>query len=118
MPYELTDLTEEHRQVWDWLVAKCAGKTNAQPRATLIASYNHFHIPKLSDRKFRQLVSDLVLQFHLPVCPTSADGYYVARYQPELEHGIAELKARAIALLDRQHALEQARPLEPQGRLF
>lgn len=118
MPYELSDLTEEHRQVWDWLVAKCAGKANAQPRATLLESYNTFHVVKLSDRHFRQLVSDLVLKFHLPVCPTSADGYYVARYQSELEHGIAELKARGLAILERQHALEQAMPLEPQGKLF
>lgn len=118
MAYELTDLTEEHRKVWDWLVAKCAGRTNAQPRTVLLESYNHYHIPKLSDRKFRQLVSDLVLQFHLPVCPTSADGYFVARYPSELAHGIAELKARAVALLERQRALEQAMPLEPQERLL
>lgn len=116
--HDITELTEEHRQVWDWLVSHCGGKTNAQPRATLIESYNHFHIPKLSDRKFRQIVSDLVLQFHLPICPTSADGYYVARYPSELAHGIAELKARGVAILERQRALEQALPLEPQERLF
>ena len=118
MPHDITLLTEEHRAVWDWLVAKCAGKAHAQPRAALLESYNTYHVAKLSDRKFRQLVSDLVLQFHLPVCPTSADGYYVARYQAELDHGIAELKARAAAIFDRQRALEHARPLEPQGVLF
>jgi hypothetical protein len=116
--YDITDLTEEHRAVWDWLVSHCAGRTNAQPRATLLGSYNTFHVVKLSDRKFRQLVSDLVLQFHLPVCPTSADGYFVARYPEDLEHGIAELKARGAAILARQRALEQALSLEPQRRLF
>jgi hypothetical protein len=118
MPYDPTLMTEEHRQVWDWLVSHCAGRDNAKPRVEILMSYNTFHVCKLTDRKFRQLVSDLVLHFHLPVCPTSADGYYVARYQSELNHGIAELKARALAILERQHALEQAWPLEPQEKLL
>lgn len=118
MPYTLADMTEQHRQIWDWLVAHHAGEVNSCPRALILQRYNTFHVTTLSDRKFRQIVSDLVLKCNLPICPNSAEGYYVARYQEELEHGVAELKARASALFERQRALEQARPLEPQSRLF
>lgn len=118
MPYDLTEMTEEHRQIWDWMISHHAGEIHAAPRAAILAAYNQFHVLKLTDRKFRQLISDLVLECHLPICPTSANGYFVSRYQSELEHGIAELKARALAILERQRALEQARPLEAQERLF
>lgn len=118
MPPDLALMTDEQHAVWDWLVAHHVGVEHAAPRAEIIEHYNHFHIPKLSDREFRQICSDLVVHFGRPICTTAGGGYYVARTPDELTRAVRDLESRALAILERARALKQAMPLDPQGKLF
>ena len=114
----LADMSAQEREVWEWLVAHHAGAENAAPRGGILARYNIYKIPKLSDREFRAICAALVTRFSLAVCTTSEGGYYVARTPNELARAVAELEARAVSILDRARALRNARPLEAQGRLW
>jgi len=118
MPHDDSLMTEKQRQVWGWLVGHHAGKANAGPRASIIALFNTYHVTHISDREFRQIVSDLVVHWEKAICTTSDGGYYVARTPDELVHAIADLESRAVSILARAKALKAAIPLEPQGRLF
>ncbi|MGE0680008.1 MAG: hypothetical protein AB7P69_03720 [Candidatus Binatia bacterium] len=111
-------MTDLERTVWEWLVAHHPGAAQDCPRADILARYNIYHVKKLSDREFRATCADLVAKFNLAICTTSGGGYYVARTPQELEHAVRDLESRAVAILERAKALKQARPLEPQGRLF
>jgi len=105
--------------VWNFLCERYAGLENATPRATIIARYNLLHAErKLSDRVFRQIVSDIVTVFKKNVCTTPGSGYFVARTLRERDEAINYLKSAGSKIFVRARALEEADPLERQERLF
>ena len=115
------DMTNQERAVYDLLLAHNIGAERAQPREAILARWNTYHAlkhGKLSDRTFRQIVSDLVVHFGRPICTTSAGGYYIARTAGELDDAIRDLESKATTILDRARVLRRTLPLEPQASLF
>ena len=112
---KMTDLQSE---VWHFLLDRYVGVENAAPRSAILARYNILKNKELSDRVFRQVVSDLVTDFKRAICTTPEVGYYVARTGRELDAAVNDLKAKGAAMFDRAHALEATEPLEKQERLF
>ncbi len=105
--------------IWEFLKEKFVGRENATPRATIIARYNLMHPrQELSDRVFRQIVSDLVTLFKKAVCTTPGSGYFVARASRERDEAINYLKSAGSETFGRARALEEADPLECQESLF
>lgn len=112
--------------VWDFLLDNYAGPGRATPRRSIIARFNNFApivmrkpcFIRLDDRSFREIVSDLVTFFAKPICTTSAGGYFVAETPDDLDHAVAELESRAVAILERAKALKATVPLSLQRRLF
>lgn len=105
--------------VWKFLSEHYAGPENATPRVTIIARYNLLHQEhELSDRVFRQIVSDLVTVFKKAICTTPKSGYFVPRTLGERNEAINYLKAAGSEMFVRARALEEADPLEHQERLF
>jgi hypothetical protein len=112
---KMSDLQSE---VWRFLLERFAGVENAAPRSAILSRYNLVNKKELSDRVFRQVVSDLVTDFKKAICTTPEVGYYVARTGRELDAAVNDLKAKGAAIFERARALEATEPLEKQERLF
>jgi hypothetical protein len=111
-------MSDLHAAVWQFLLDRFVGVENALPRAAIVVRYNLVNKKELSDRVFRQVVSDLVTDFKKAICTTPAAGYYVARTGRELDAAVNDLKAKGSAIFERARALEATEPLEKQERLF
>ena len=111
-------MTDLHLEVWQFLRERHVGAKNAAPRSAILTRFNLVKHKELSDRAFRQVVSDLVTDFHKAICTTPEAGYYVARTGRELDAAVNDLKAKGAAIFDRARALEACDPLEKQESLF
>ncbi len=103
--------------IWNFLLAGYVGPENAAPRAVIIGRYNLIHKTELGDRKFREIVSDLVVNFKKPVATSASGGYFVARTQRELENAIYDLESKGAAIFDRARILKETIPLSAQEDL-
>ena len=73
---------------------------------------------ELSDRAFRDQVSELVTVWKKAICTTAESGYFVVRTARERDEAINYLKSAGSEIFERARALEEADPLERQERLF
>ena len=110
-------MSARQKSVWDFLCAHYCGPENAAYRAVIRSRYNLTATKKIGDRKFRDIVSDLVTVFKKAICTTSSDGYFVARTAEEKNHALNYLGALLKSDGDRYRALTEADPLERQKRL-
>ena len=76
--------------MWAFLKERFAGKENAASRMTILTRLNMMRLNQLSDREFREIVSQLVILPKSPICSTPAVGYFVAKAE-------AEKKRRSIS---------------------
>ncbi len=49
--------------IWNFFRENYAGPDKATPRATILTRYNLIHRKEISDREFREIVSELVTVF-------------------------------------------------------
>jgi len=69
--------------VWAFLKERFAGKENAASRMTILTRLNMMRLNQLSDREFREIVSQLVILPKSPICSTPTVGYFVAKAEAE-----------------------------------
>jgi len=55
-----------------------AGEENAMPRAAILTRFNLVRRKPISDRVFREIVSELVTVYKKAICTTPARGYFAA----------------------------------------
>jgi hypothetical protein len=84
------------------------------PRAAILTRFNLVRRKPISDREFREIVSELVTVYK----KAPARGYFVARTVAEKNHAINYLDSILTEVGDRRRALAEADPLERQERLF
>jgi hypothetical protein len=104
--------------VWAFLKERFAGKENAAPRATILTRFNMVRLSELSDRDFRDVVSQLVIVYKKPICTTPPVGYFVAKTEAEKREALHYLDSVLTEVGDRRRALAETDPLERQERLF
>ncbi|HWO42639.1 MAG TPA: hypothetical protein VNO43_12635 [Candidatus Eisenbacteria bacterium] len=104
--------------IWSFLKEHYAGLENAAPRAAILTRYNLIHRSDISDRDFREAVSQLVTIFKKPICTSPAKGYFVARTEREKQEALNYLDSVLTEVSDRRRALAETDPLERQESLF
>lgn len=119
----MAEPTGLHLEIFQFLAERFTGAESATPREKILAQFNFYKQKSVEDRVFREVVSELVRDFHKAICtaPRSKDspgGYFVARTASERDAAIAHLRAIGAANFERAKALEAADPAEPQERLF
>lgn len=113
-----TRMTSLQADIWQFLLEKFAGIENATPRAAILARFNLVRACQVSDRDFREAVSNLVVVFKKPICTSPAKGYFVARTEREKQEALNYLDSVLTEIGDRRRALAETDPLERQERLF
>ena len=111
-------MTKIQEEVWNFLLTRHAGEENAMPRAAILTHFNLVRHKTISDREFREIVSELVTVYKKAICTMPARGYFVARTVAEKNHAINYLDSVLTEVGDRRRALAEADPLERQERLF
>jgi hypothetical protein len=111
-------MTKIQEEVWNFLLTRHAGEENAMPRAAILTRFNLVRHKTISDREFREIVSELVTVYKKAICTTPVRGYFVARTVAEKNHAINYLDSVLTEVGDRRRALAEADPLERQERLF
>ena len=98
--------------VWAYLSHWHTGFERAAPRARILAGLRAAGLlpETVHDREFRAICAHLVEAHHLPICTTSRGGYYVGRTREEIDASVRDLRARALAILQRANILETTRP--------
>src|SRR5574341_2557816 len=107
-------MSELQSDVWEFLLKNFAGIECATPRAAILTRFNFFRNAHLSDRDFREVVSELVTVYKKAICTTPARGYFVARTVAEKNEAINYLDSVLTEVGDRRRALAEADPLERQ----
>jgi replication-associated recombination protein RarA len=100
--------------VWTFLKERFAGKENAAPRVTILSRFNLLRISPVSDRDFRETVSQLVIVYKKPICTTPAVGYFVAKTEAEKREALNYLDSVLTEVGDRRRAL--GKPIRQKGR--
>ena len=112
-------MTEIQAEVWSFLLTRRhAGEENAMPRAAILTRFNLVRRKPISDRMFREIVSELVTVYKKAICTTPARGYFVARTVAEKNHAINYLDLVLTEVGDQRRALAGADPLARQLRMF
>lgn len=104
--------------VWAFLKERFAGKENAAPRATILTRFNILRHAPISDRDFRDTLSQLVIIYKKPICTTPTSGYFVAKTEAEKREALNYLDSVLTEVGDRRRALAETDPLERQEKLF
>lgn len=107
-----------HAEIWGFLVEHFVGVENRTNRAAILQRFNLISGKNLSDRFFRQIVSDLVTDYQKAICTLADGGYYIARTGRELDAAAAELESKGAACFDRARRLRQCEPIDRQESLF
>ena len=112
-------MTPVEISLWEWLVKYHSGPMRASSRHMILEVWGGRTAHRMNDREFRSTIADLVTIHKKPICTSAANGYFAATNRTQLDAGIADLKARAGAILERARALEATIPLEEeQTELF
>ncbi len=106
------------KALWEFLCEHFAGVKNAAPRKRIKAKFLMAHPDRrVSDRKFREAVEELVVIFKKPIASTPSDGYYVGRTIEEIRPSAYYLIEAGGKTTARGRALLETIPLERQGIL-
>ncbi|HWP58979.1 MAG TPA: hypothetical protein VNL14_13890 [Candidatus Acidoferrales bacterium] len=104
--------------IWAFLKDHYAGLEKAAPRAVILTRFNLLRNQFLSDRDFRETVSQLVTIYKKPICTSPAKGYFVALTEREKQEALNYLDSVLTEVGDRRRALAETDPLERQENLF
>lgn len=74
--------------------------------------FNMVRLSEISDRDFREIVSELVTVYKKPICTTPAVGYFVAKTEAETKEALSYLDSVLTEVGDRRRALAETDPLE------
>jgi hypothetical protein len=88
------------------------------PRVTILARFNLTRPTPMSDREFREIVSQLVTIYKKPICTTPSVGYYVAKTEREKKETLHYLDSVLTEVGGRRQPLTETDPLERQEKLF
>ena len=111
-------MTQIQSEIWSFLLEKFAGIEHAAPRVTILSRFNMVRAGQISDRDFREAVSNLVVVFKKPICTSPSKGYFVAKTEREKQEALHYLDSVLAEVGDRRRALAETDPLERQERLF
>jgi len=117
MPLD-SQMSRLQASLWKFLLEYFIGPENGASREKVLARYNAWHSSQIIDRDFREVVSDLVVNFKKPICTSPSGGYYVARTPDELDISIRYLEKTGGAFFERARSLKEAIPLQRQGNLL
>lgn len=112
------DMNPLQAAVWGFLKDRYAGLDNAATRAGILCRFNLVRSDVVSDRDFREAVSQLVTIFKKPICTSPSKGYFVARTEREKQEALNYLDSVLTEVGDRRRALAETDPLERQENLF
>jgi hypothetical protein len=104
--------------VWAFLKERFAGKENAAPRATILTRFNILRHAPISNRDFRDTLSQLVIIYKKPICTTPAERVFRGENRGGKKRG-AQLSGFGSDRGRRSPACAgRTDPLERQEKLF
>lgn len=116
-------MTPEQAFVW-WIISSHHGKEHAisiRHLKTAADTLRPSDIQSLSERKLRDIVNSLILNFHIPIGSAYSGehtGYYIIVTREEAEETYTVLRHHAISILKRAAAIRRLTFAELLGQLL
>jgi len=76
-------MTDLQAEIWQFLLERFIGVENAKPCETILVRFNPIRKKEISDREFRETVSQLVTVYKTAICTSPTRGYNMARTMSE-----------------------------------